>query len=1027
MKNLLILFLFLFNLSVIAQIVNYLPSNDIIANPERGLQKYSKNISSSTGNYNLVNQSDLINWRTGSDKITVIYRYIMLTQFINNNSLIDGAYLANLQTDFNRIRGAGFKVILRPAYTDSYVSITQPNKQTILNHINQLSNIINLNKDVIISVQGGFIGVYGEWYYTGGSTSSDTDGSIEFGDKGNISNSQWLNRKEVVDAMLNNFDVIPIQLRYADAKRKLYGNTQLTNLTAYQNTSIARVGFYNDAFLNEDGDMGTYNISNCTNPVGTTDYEFIKNSSKYLPMNGETNGINPCDGGFRTSGVNAVFELNDLNFSTLNRDYHPTFWGNLTSSQYSEILRNLGYRLQLNSTTIIVGSNVDFSMNITNSGYANIVNEKKIYLVFKNSTSEYKRLLNDADPRTWVTTHIFSQSIPNDIPVGTYDLYLHIADKNLETRPEYSIRLANSDITFDSNGYNNLNRSIEIVPLTSCVGGASTWTGVNWIGGVLPSETRNTIINGNFDTALNGSFDCCNLTVNGNLIVNTADYVTVQNHIEVLGTLIVKNGGKLIPVNDTSTSNGLVSVERRTTDMKRYDYTYWSSPVNTTISQVLGGWQNNYTFEFITSNFSDTQTHINGVFQSNIPDGQDDAAPFAWTLVGQGDNMISGKGYASMIKSTPSTGVYPRSELVTFIGDLNTGVINYPLVMSSNGSTNNDDFNLVGNPYSSSIKANDFINENLPNISGTLAFWAHGGLSNTYSGLLANNFSTFDYAYYNLLGGTASSSTLGTPSGNGGIKVPTSAIGSGQGFLVEAENTNDLIFKPSFMDKVIDNTTAVVFFRTSETQDKKLWVSLSTELGLFSQQLIGYEEGTTLNYEKGWDFIEKAPRQALTFYSIENGMKYKIQARGDFNVTDVVKLGYKTEVAETFTITVDSIVGIENVYIKDYGVTHNLPYTFTSEIGEYNDRFELIYQTSLGTIDFNTNDFYVYPNATKDYVTIVVKNIEEYEINLYNLLGQKLEINIIGERLNMKNLSSGLYILEIKNKKIKQTFKIIKE
>jgi hypothetical protein len=40
---------------------------------------------------------------------------------------------------------------------------------------------------------------------------------------------------------------------------------------------------------------------------------------------------------------------------------------------------------------------------------------------------------------------------------------LHIADINLESRAEYSVRLANSDITFNNlTGYNNLLSQVTI-------------------------------------------------------------------------------------------------------------------------------------------------------------------------------------------------------------------------------------------------------------------------------------------------------------------------------------------------------------------------------------------------------------------------------------------------------------------------------------------------------------------------------------------------------------------------------------
>lgn len=438
----------------VSNFFTYTPdTTTIFANPERGLQKYSKNTSG--GAYSLINQTTLINNRLGVDKITILYRYVMLEAYLNTD-VIDNTYLNNLQTDFNRIRNAGVKVILRISYNNDTITNTQPVLSRVLKHIKALSITFNNNKDVILSIHAGSIGKYGEWYYTGGST--------EFGDTSSISPAQWLNRKEVVDTMLNDFsNDIPIQVRYADAKRQMYGNTLLTDLTAFQNTPIARVGFYNDAFLNEDGDMGTYSISGCTDPVGTTDYNFISNAGKYLPMNGESNGLNPCDSGFRTSGSNALVELDELNFSSLNRDYYLPVWNNwIAEGVYDTVVRNLGYRIQLNTLQIEVTSTIDVTLTLENVGYATILKPKTVYLVFVSGATEYKKELS-TDARFWTGSSTITNSLVNDIPSGPYDLYLHIADINLESRPEYSVRLANSDITFNNlTGYNNLNSQVTI-------------------------------------------------------------------------------------------------------------------------------------------------------------------------------------------------------------------------------------------------------------------------------------------------------------------------------------------------------------------------------------------------------------------------------------------------------------------------------------------------------------------------------------------------------------------------------------
>jgi hypothetical protein len=1022
MKRLLLTLLLLIPLTLSSQTVTYTPTSDIIANPERGLQKYSKNISSS-GTYNFVNQTTLTNNRTGVDKITVLYRYVMLSEFNNNNSTITSTYLTNLQTDFNRIRNAGVKVIIRPAYTDEYVTAVQPNKQTILNHIDQLTPIINLNKDIIISVQGGFIGVYGEWYYTGGSTSSNTDGSVEFGDEGNISATQWQNRKQIVDAMLNNFDPqIPIQVRYANAKRQMYGSTQITDLTAYQNTPLARVGFYNDAFLNEDGDMGTYSISNCTNPVGTSDYAFIANAGQYLPMNGESNGYNPCDGGFRTTGANAVNELNLLNFSTLNRDYHPDVWGGwIATNHYNEVVRNLGYRLQLNSTTINIGATIDFTMNVTNVGYGNIVSKKNIYLVFRNSSGTvYKKLLS-ADPRFWRTTHTFSQSLPKDIPDGQYTVLLHIADSNLENRFEYSIRLSNSDITFETTtGFNNLNQIVNIISV-GC--NTTTWNGSSWSNGT-PNTVTTAIINAPY--TVNGisptvNFDCCNLVVNSTLQINNNRFVTFQGDVSGTGNIIVKSGGKLVPVNESSTCNLTnITVERITSTLKKFDYVYFSSPTkNTQISQTLANWNSDRTYTFDGIDFIDVQTNYQGTFISNIPDGQDDFDPSPWNLVTFSSNFITGLGYPSMIVN----GSFPRTETVSFNGCINTGVITTPLKISGNPTALLYNPNIIGNPYSSSILADSFIIDNLPNISGTLYFWTHTNtLSNVYSGLEQFNFNIGDYSSYNLSGGVSSSF--------GGL-TPNGFIPSCQGFLVYADiaNTN-AVFKPSYMAAGYPNSGN--FYRLNGdsiyTRVRLNLLDNTVVNRLFKQILINYNSDTSLQYDKGWDAKLPLYNQPLKFYTVGD---YEIEARGDFDYSDVVSLGFSTYISSEFKIQVDSKENIQNIYLLDtyLNVFHDLqiPYIFISEAGTFDDRFKIYYTTSLGNVDLQDIELKIVPNPTKGITSIYGIKTNPTILEVFDIFGRNVDVvstyvnGIIN--IDLSQVASGMYIVKLNNQKLK----IIKE
>ncbi len=443
--------------------VNYTESFDIIANPERGLQKYSitnTNYYTNTG-YSNISESEIRGWRTGAEKVTVVYRHFLLSSFMDTT--ISQTYLDNVNLDFNRIRNAGFKCIVRFAYSGKIdASPQQPEKSQILAHINQLAPVLESNKDIILSHQAGFIGTWGEWYYTN---------SAEFGTEGSISAAQWKNRKEIVNAMLNVTPAgIPLQVRYPKIKKTLYGNSQLNETSAYQNTANARIGFFNDAFLNGWGDMGTYSVSSENqNPVGTTDYKYLANETKYTIMTGETNGVKAP----RTDGANAVNEMDMTNWTTLNRDYYTQNWINwIESGHYDEILRRLGYRFVLrNSDFVLNGKNLSVEINLDNVGFARPSRYRDVYLVMKNNSTDFIHsfMFDSTDIRTWETTVNIKQVFDlSDLPEGSYTCYLNLPDSSeiLSTRPEYSIRFANEGVWESTSGYNQLNQTVAVRNVT---------------------------------------------------------------------------------------------------------------------------------------------------------------------------------------------------------------------------------------------------------------------------------------------------------------------------------------------------------------------------------------------------------------------------------------------------------------------------------------------------------------------------------------------------------------------------------
>ena len=81
------------------------------------------------------------------------------------NQALTTADLAKIDNDLATVRKVGMKAILRFAYTSSKDEPDAP-MVTIKQHLDQLKPLLTKDKDVIACVQAGFIGAWGEWYYS---------------------------------------------------------------------------------------------------------------------------------------------------------------------------------------------------------------------------------------------------------------------------------------------------------------------------------------------------------------------------------------------------------------------------------------------------------------------------------------------------------------------------------------------------------------------------------------------------------------------------------------------------------------------------------------------------------------------------------------------------------------------------------------------------------------------------------------------------------------------------------------------
>jgi hypothetical protein len=454
--------------------VNYTASSAIISNPERGFCEYSILTVPASGNFTKLTASTFTPLVAKNQ--TIIFRLYYLKSYLAIATL-PAAFLTNLQSDFNAIRTAGFKVILRFAYNDvtpaSGLRNDAPAKALLLSHINQLKATILANSDVILTFQSGFWGTYGENYYTDyyGDISTQTITPVHIAD-----------RKEIIDAMFT--CVGPsrkLAVRTPPIKAAYYNQAipadTITLAQAYNGTDKSRIGGFNDCFL---ADFNDYTYADTT-----TEKPFWAAESKYTIMGGETCSdnpsfpVDPTKAGLYTNCTNAQKEMRRFNWTFCNDLYRPeviTRWKSTTPGPecFTAISNNLGYRLVLQSATFSSGSAinvVNYSITLKNEGYAAPVNPRKVELVFKNTTTteNFSRTIN-TDPRLWfggsTITLAGTINTPIGLTTGNYAMSLKLSDPEptLASNIKYNIQMANGGSLWDAvTGYNKLNHTVSLV------------------------------------------------------------------------------------------------------------------------------------------------------------------------------------------------------------------------------------------------------------------------------------------------------------------------------------------------------------------------------------------------------------------------------------------------------------------------------------------------------------------------------------------------------------------------------------
>ena len=419
--------------------VSFTQTNELFPNPERGFYftQSFKSASASLLTASKIEQNRLQNR-------TICYLGFYPKKYMDGH--IAEEFLQMVRNNMQVLRENGAKCIMRFAYSDSESEKPwDATPEVVQMHISDIKPILQEYSDVIMCLQAGFVGVWGEWYYTENfEFTPDTP-------------EEHVLRKQVADAML---EALPadrsIGLRTPMFKRNMYASSYrdtLTLATAYDGSPKSRVSGFNDCFGASANDLGTFD--------NDASREYWKRDTRYTLMGGETCGVSSyCECAV------TLKDCEDYHWTYLNIEYNRqvhNVWKN--GGCWDEIERRLGYRLSMADayhSTPAAGQDMTVALQIKNSGFAAPMNGRAVELILVdgNGTKTVYEL-KDVDPRYWFAGRVFNIEKTIAIPAsatGNCTLYLNLPDPKatLHDNPRFSIRLANENVWDEATGYNKI-------------------------------------------------------------------------------------------------------------------------------------------------------------------------------------------------------------------------------------------------------------------------------------------------------------------------------------------------------------------------------------------------------------------------------------------------------------------------------------------------------------------------------------------------------------------------------------------
>ncbi len=365
------------------------------------------------------------------------------------------ALLQDYATRLVEHRAAGRKVLFRPRY-DTPASdavngcgvFQADTDERQSRHVAAVAAMLGDFTDVIGFIEAGYLGRWGEWNHAGYTAAAApilTDP---------------VRRRAFADEVVRAYQARGVR-RFVGLRRPLFAR----ELADAFPSSGAHAGFYDDCFMTNDSDYGTYsnfegiNASNFDDEAAAR--AFAEGLTAGAPFGGETCPFAGARWQSCANMVGAASEPARLHMSYLHGGYAPdarAIWQ--TGGCYDEIKRRLGYRFEVERVThpaeAAPGAVVTVRVRLRNTGWARMHNARRAFVVLRGASGAhlvggtapgYAPLPARAEASVQVAAWAPGQTVDLEQSFlapgeGDYELRLALPDP---LRPEivgYAVRLA---------------------------------------------------------------------------------------------------------------------------------------------------------------------------------------------------------------------------------------------------------------------------------------------------------------------------------------------------------------------------------------------------------------------------------------------------------------------------------------------------------------------------------------------------------------------------------------------------------